>query len=103
MTIEPILTEATSGISSRRRSVIRTADEWNVFWDELTQNRDPKPEAPALDFSRHMVIAAGMGGRPTGGYAITIEEVKRSGGRVLVVVRETSPGRRCLTTQAFTA
>ena len=49
-----------------------------------------------------MVLVAGMGRRPTGGYVISVEGVYTSGGELYVDVLERSPGVGCLSTQAIT-
>jgi hypothetical protein len=50
-----------------------------------------------------MVIVAAMGGRPTGGYTISVEGVCTSGGALYVDVLERSPGLGCFSTQVMTA
>lgn len=92
-----------SGIQDRRRLVIDEPEEWADFWAELNAHIAPTPDAPAVDFDSYVVIAATMGLQPTGGYAIEIKEVSRTGDDLRVVVVETSPGVGCITTQAFTA
>jgi len=92
-----------SGISDRRRLVIEDQDAWLQFWAELQAMVTPVPEPPAVDFSTHVVIAATMGQRATGGYSIRIDDISRAGERTRVIVVETAPGPTCLTTQAFTA
>ena len=103
VTMEPIFTELFSGIPDARRLVIRTSVEWNALWEEVTQNRMPKPPPPEVDFEQYMVIVAAMGSRPTGGYTVTVDEVNQGQGQLLAEVRETSPGPTCMTTQALTA
>lgn len=92
-----------SGIVDRRRLVIEDSGAWSDFWAELQANLAPRPKLPAVDFDARAVVAATMGQRSTGGYAIRIEDITREGGRTRVVVVETSPGAACLTSQAFTA
>ena len=47
-------------------------------------------------------LVVGMGGRPTGGYGITIDSVRAVNGRVRAFVTEWSPSPRCGVTGAFT-
>lgn len=100
---EQVLSRPVSGISDSRRIVIRSDSEWTEFWAAANANLVPPPEAPEVDFSRDMILAAAMGGRPTGGYAISIPTVKREGSEVWAVVHERSPGPTCFTTQVLTA
>ncbi len=92
-----------SGITDRRRLVIEDPEAWSQFWAELQSMVVPKPDPPAVDFSTHVVVAATMGQRATGGYSIRIDRVSRLGATTEVVVVETAPGVACLTTQALTA
>ncbi len=101
--MEHLFTEVYSGIKDARRLVIRDAAGWAALWDAVVGARTPRPQPPAVDFNREMVIVAAMGQRGTGGYAISIDEVRREDDGLAVVVRETSPGSGCFLTQAFTA
>jgi len=92
-----------TGIDQSRRLVIRTPQEWQTIWSELRHDQYPMTAPPAVDFSQSMVILAAMGMRGTGGYAIQIEGVSRSGGRLFVVVRQISPEAGGVTTQALTS
>jgi hypothetical protein len=83
------------------RSVVRDQEEWQAFWHSLTMALDPSPEPPTVDFMQDMVLVAGMGQRPTGGYLISVEGVYTSGGELYVDVLERSPGVGCLSTQAI--
>lgn len=96
-------TSSLSGITDRRRLVIEDSETWSQFWAELQSMVVPKPDPPTVDFSTHVVVAATMGQRLTGGYSIRIDDISRAEERTRVVVVETAPGPTCLTTQAFTA
>ena len=100
---EEILSSAWSGVSDHRRTVIRSSPEWLALWEEAHATVIPRPDPPEVDFTREMVLVAAMGGRPTGGYSISIPTVKREGGEAYAVVETVSPGPTCFTTQAFTA
>ncbi len=92
-----------SGIRDSRRTVIRTASEWEEFWTKFTAVIVPAPDPPAIDFDAQMVIVAAMGERKTGGYTIAIEEVTDGEDGVTARVVETSPGASCDTVQVITA
>lgn len=100
--VETLLETPNSGIEERRRVVVRDDGEWRALWRQATGNILPPPEPPEVEFGAHMVVAAAMGRRPSGGYSIEIDEVRRDGGRLYVSVVETSPGPDCFTTQALT-
>ncbi len=92
-----------SGAGERVRVIFTDQETFAAYWDLVHSNLHPSPAAPTLDFETSMVIAAAMGSRATGGYTIAIEAVHRSGDDLYVSVTETSPGRNCMLTQAFTA
>ncbi len=101
--IEEAHTTQISGITDRRRVVLRTEQEWEAFWNEFVANLSPAPERPAIDFATQMVLVATMGSRNTGGYAIAVEGVFEGPDNLLVRVLESSPGSSCVTPQVLTA
>jgi hypothetical protein len=92
-----------SGFAVRRRIIVRDAATWQTGWHQFVGSVTPKPEAPTIDFSTKMVLIATMGSRSSGGYSISIDRVSMNGDAMLAVVREVSPGRRCIVTAAFSA
>jgi hypothetical protein len=59
-------------------------------------------QRPAVAFDRHAVVAAFMGEKPTGGYAVVIERAVRRGDVLEVELALYEPGPGCMTTQAIT-
>lgn len=57
---------------------------------------------PAVDFSKEMVIIDARGEKPTGGYDTKITGIQENETELVVTIAHTSPGKGCLTTQAFT-
>lgn len=92
-----------SGIVERLRLVIRDGEAWDALWEELAGRIAPRPEAPAVDFTTHMVVAAAMGQQTSGGYAISVEAVAERGDTLYALVQETTPGAGCLTATVLTA
>ena len=76
--------------------MIRDDSSYARFWASLGAG-----DRPAVDFSRDIVIAAAAGQQPTGGTAITVQRVNRTGDGLAVEVLETTPGQGCMTTQAI--
>jgi hypothetical protein len=91
-----------SGIDEERRLDIRTPEAWLAQWRRLTARHGPPAPPPSVDFSRHMVLLAAMGQRPTGGYQVVIDRVLEHADALEVHVRHISPGPRCGTTAALT-
>jgi hypothetical protein len=88
---------STSGITTPARLVIRDDSSYASFWTSLGAGA-----RPAVDFSRDIVIVAAAGQRATGGDAIAVERVSRTGDGLAVEVVETNPGPGCMTSQALT-
>jgi len=97
------VTTSISAIHERTRRVIGDEEAWSAFWDEFMGPVEPRPDPPAIDFSTHMVIAATMGQRNSGGYSISVEQVAEKDGTLYAAVREVTPGVLCVTTDALTA
>ena len=91
-----------SGLTARERQVIRDEISWAAIWDQAMSRHSEPPALPPVDFSREMVLFAAMGGRPSGGFTIVVEDVAYQGGRLDVTIAESSPGRFCVVTTALT-
>lgn len=77
-----------SGIVEPRRAIVRDAAEWRALW---AAHAGPGAEAPVVDFGSHMVAAAFAGERPAAGFQIEIEDVRRDGSTLTIVVAERAP------------
>jgi hypothetical protein len=77
--------------SGRRSLTIRGERRWRKLWDALGDGGEP----PEIDFASEMLIAVTQGRQPSGGHAIRIERIERTGKGRLVKVVETQPARGC--------
>ena len=101
----PILAEwrgAQCGITDAQTCVITDAKEWAQLWRRMHQGAEPMPDLPQVDFSRQMVLAAFLGRKPTGGYAIQITRIVADNGTITVTVRETAPSPNTPVIQVLT-
>lgn len=73
-TFETLATGVSSPIATRRFEVVRDDAAWQSLWSE----NGGTGSAPAVDFSRDMVVALWLGARPTSGYAVRIDAVQES-------------------------
>jgi hypothetical protein len=94
---------AASRLTDRAGLVIRGERRWKRTWRELKATIEPRPRRPRIDFTRHMLLVAVQGRRPSGGHAATITGVGDTGGRLIVDVDDVSPGPGCMTTGAMTS
>ena len=107
VTVEPVAdlqgVRYNSGISTRERTVVRTRATWEALWPQIVGTVRPVPPVPAIDFATKTVIVASMGTRSSGGYVISVDDVRQSRGDAWITVTERSPGSGCGTTAALTA
>jgi len=96
-------TTTMSGILEQDRLVIRDQRAWSEFWSDFAAAIAPQPDAPVVDFDTHMVIAATMGQKTSGGYVISVEEVAVMDGTLYAAFEETSPGPMCMNITVMTA
>ena len=99
---EPVFRDYYTALQAQQ-TVVGDADAWRVLWDGVTWGESPKPPLPPVDFTRDLVLVAAMGGRGTGGYAVTIDSIYRHERGTVAYVTESEPGPHCYTTQALTA
>lgn len=92
-----------SGMDAPAREVVRSDASWQTLWTRIHRHLQPAPRVAAVDFGREAVVVAAMGSRATGGYVITVDSATAAPDTLHVFVTERSPGRTCVTTQAFTA
>ena len=76
-----------SRIAVPRQVTARTEAEWTALWREHAPGRP----APAVDFSREMVLGVFLGNRPTPGYGVEIFGTRLQGAELVVQFRETPP------------
>ncbi len=101
--IETLERGSTAGYSEPRCLVVRSAEQLETMWRKLHRSRSPLPSMPELPFESGVVLAAFMGQKPTGGYAITIESARLRGAEVIVELNRKVPGPGDIVTQALTA
>ena len=90
---------AQSNIETPRQAVVRTAAEWTALWKQ----HDYDKPAPAVDFSREMVLAVFMGSRPTAGFSVEITSVDTRDGAIVASYHESAPPRDAITAQILTS
>lgn len=97
-----LASRSTSGFTEPLELVVRGAVELAAAWKTLNQGLPGNPP-PEIDFGRSIVVVIALGERSTGGYAVHVESVERTGGALVIRYAATSPGRECMTTQALSA
>jgi hypothetical protein len=83
--------------------VVHDQATWQSLWARMNANHIPAPAVPAVDFSAEMVVVAATGGKPSGGFSVSIESASERSGTVTVEVTMTSPGPNCIRTGILTS
>lgn len=85
-------------ITSPRKVVIKDSAAWEQLWKEAA---GPDVKAPAVDFSKEMVIGVFLGARPDGCHGTGIESITRQADRLIVRHVDTVPGPDVFCTMAI--
>lgn len=91
-----------NGVREPGTLVIRDAAEWERVWAQVVATHSPQPPAPAVDFSREMVLFVAMGTQRSGGYTAEILRAVTSARGLAVDWSATTPSRACGTIAALT-
>ena len=76
--------------------VVRDQTTWQSLWSRMNANHIPAPALPTVDFSTEMVVVAAAGGKPSGGFSVSVDSASERSGTVTVEVTMTSPGPTCI-------
>lgn len=99
-----IIYESTyGGKEEKSYKVFTSLEDFKSSFDSPLLNEEVQKALTAIDFNSHSLISLHLGLKNTGGYAITVEEVKVNKNRSTVVVKESSPKPGENVTMALTA
>jgi hypothetical protein len=91
-----------SGLRDSLRTVIRDQAAFAELWARMYAPYGERPPVPDVDFDREMIVAAALGTRSSGGYAIYLDSATIAGDALVVHVRRVRPGSTCGATGALT-
>ena len=87
--------DAKSHLTHSVRLTVQDRADWRTVWARIAGPNDAA-EPPAVDFTREMLLVAGMGEQPCMGYLINIDTIFRDDDRrIYAVVRERHRGAGC--------
>jgi hypothetical protein len=84
-----------TGVGDSLRTVVRDSVIWRQLWQQINRPFFPQPALPVVDFGREMIVVAGLGARPSGGYDVIIESAARDSAGIEVALRRAMPGPGC--------
>ncbi len=84
-------------VAERHQELIETQEALENVWENLFGHRSEHPDVPEIDFDEFYVVFASTGGRPSGGYSVSISEARHlaTENQVLIDVTEEQPGEGC--------
>ncbi len=87
--------DANSHLRYPVRLTVQDSADWLAIWSRIAGPNNEAP-APPVDFTREMLLVAGMGEQPCMGHLISIDTVMRDDEkRIYAVVRERHRGAGC--------
>jgi protease stability complex PrcB-like protein len=91
-----------SGVREPLQTVVRGPAEWKTLWQKHASIKPNPLPAPAVDFSKEIVVGVFLGEKPTGGNDIDIIRIEQSGAALVIEYREKNPLPGSIVTQALT-
>jgi len=87
-----------SQVDEPRKVIVRSADEFQALWKAHSTAPLPK-----VDFSKSIVVGVFLGMRPTAGYTVGIQAVRRTEGGAVVEYIEGVPDKSRMVAQLLTS
>lgn len=88
---------AYSGITEKKAVLVTDQAAWAALWGAHGQDGT----MPVIQFQEESVLAVYLGERNSGGYSVTVTEVRIDGNKVTVTVQESKPGSGTMVTGAM--
>ena len=101
--VESLYYSQVSGPDAPMREVARDSAQLQRWWARVMLGAAPPVAQPPVDFTRRMVVFAGLGSLPSGGYDITVDSSVVTDSEYLIYVRSTEPGENCVVTGVETS
>jgi hypothetical protein len=76
--------------------------DWQAYWRRIHAAAGTLPPIIDVDFKTSDVVALSLGRKPTGGYNVRVSGIASSAAGTSVSITETSPGAKCIVTDALT-
>ncbi len=102
LAFETLLQGYQSGVHSQSAELLASREQWIAFWKRHASWRVAAPEAPAVDFAAHSVLAVCLGDRPSGGFGVDVCWVAPAKAGLVVHAVERKPHKGMLVPQVVT-
>lgn len=97
--LQTLAKDGNSGVREAKTAVVRDETAWAALWAE----HDKQSRAPAVDFTRHMVVASFLGEQSAACNDLTLLDARRAGKVVTVQRVVMEPGDDVMCIQAMTS
>lgn len=91
----------TSGDVEAGIKIMKNRDELTEFWKNINFSR-PSVALPEINFDVNYAVAVVSEMKPTGGFYLHLEKVEDLEDKVIALLKESSPGSGCFTTEIIT-
>lgn len=88
-------------IETKKSLFLNTAAEFNAFLNDNPSSVMPANN-PEVDFTQYSVVIVAQGVKPSGGHSIGVEKLQEVNGKIIVYVKEQSPGESCPSSSVIT-
>jgi hypothetical protein len=99
---ETIARGSNSGIRGQVALLITAPEAWASHWRRHATIFVPPPSPPPFDFAKGSLVAIHLGERRTGGYSVTVTEIRQKGKELTVTAVERRPPPGAIVTMALT-
>ncbi len=103
LVFETIMKNGITSVTEKGNYVIKNNKDWLDLLYKIRGGTDLDSNPPKVNFDKDMIVAVFQGEKNTGGYDIEINRITEKENAIEILVTETSPGPRCMVTQAFTS
>ncbi|NQY29574.1 MAG: protease complex subunit PrcB family protein [Flavobacteriaceae bacterium] len=102
LSFEVLVEDQIGGFVKEEIRIIKNRESLLEVYGYVNRIRKPGFSIPKVDFSKETIIAVFMGEKTTGGFSVTIENVKEENKKLIVKIKETKPGPKDMVTMAIT-
>ena len=99
--VEMLASGSTCGIAEKMELLISDEATWKALWDKIYAYSKPVPALPEVDWDNYRLVAAFMGQKSSGGYAISVENVQVTDSFAALTVVHNEPGATCFVTMGL--
>jgi len=98
--LRPVSSGSQSNAESAETSVIQSEEEWTAWW---VANIGENADAPTINFDNETIVAATMGMKNSGGYAVEFTKATMANNTITISIKSSEPKPDYMVTMALTS